>query len=340
LGENPFVRMMKIEFDKECKICSKPFTVFRWRPGKDSRYKKTEICQICAKLKNICQTCLLDLEFGLPIQVRETLLGVSDDVSTSSSEVNREYQANMFENQLEKDFRVNQGRIEMREALIKLARTESGPYTRNQAHVCSFFLKGECKRGDECPYRHELPSSEESNESGKQNYQDRFIGKNDPVAKKILNRLNVSKLTPPYDKTITGLYVGNIRDTIKEEDLREAFSVFGELKQIQFILQSMGAVVTFAKRENAEKAAEVLYNNLNVKGVPLRLSWEKPHLNVPKETTTNTNSSTPQQSTNNFFSLPPVSSLDPKNFLITTPSTTRQFYPSMNPERIGGKRDR
>jgi len=28
------------------------------------RYKKTEICQTCAKLKNACQTCILDLENG------------------------------------------------------------------------------------------------------------------------------------------------------------------------------------------------------------------------------------------------------------------------------------
>ena len=28
------------------------------------RYKKTEVCQTCSKLKNICQTCLFDLEYG------------------------------------------------------------------------------------------------------------------------------------------------------------------------------------------------------------------------------------------------------------------------------------
>ena len=28
------------------------------------RFKKTEVCQTCSKLKNVCQTCLLDLEYG------------------------------------------------------------------------------------------------------------------------------------------------------------------------------------------------------------------------------------------------------------------------------------
>ena len=48
LGENPYGRMTKKEFDKECKICSKPFTVFRWRPGHKARFKKTEIWQAWA----------------------------------------------------------------------------------------------------------------------------------------------------------------------------------------------------------------------------------------------------------------------------------------------------
>ena len=29
------------------------------------RFKKTEVCQTCAKLKNVCQTCLLDLDYGM-----------------------------------------------------------------------------------------------------------------------------------------------------------------------------------------------------------------------------------------------------------------------------------
>ena len=55
---------MKEKYGKECKICARPFTVFKWCPGARMRFKKTEVCQTCSKMKNVCQTCLLDLEYG------------------------------------------------------------------------------------------------------------------------------------------------------------------------------------------------------------------------------------------------------------------------------------
>jgi pre-mRNA-splicing factor RBM22/SLT11 len=108
--------------------------------------------------------------------------------------------------------------------LKKLARTEPY-YKRNRPHICSFFVKGTCTRGDECPYRwvtyqhffiafiifnlnyftlfrHEIP---EENELSHQNIKDRYYGTNDPVAKKILNRVKGGSglnITPPEDKTI------------------------------------------------------------------------------------------------------------------------------------------
>lgn len=39
--------------------------------------------------------------------------------------------------------------------LLKLART-TPYYKRNRPHICSFWVKGECKRGEECPYRYEV----------------------------------------------------------------------------------------------------------------------------------------------------------------------------------------
>jgi len=33
-------------------------------------------------------------------------------------------------------------------------------YDRNRAKICSFFQKGNCDRGELCPYRHELVQGE------------------------------------------------------------------------------------------------------------------------------------------------------------------------------------
>lgn len=38
------------------------------------------------------------------------------------------------------------------DVLVKLART-TPYYKRNRPHICSFWVKGECKRGEECPFR-------------------------------------------------------------------------------------------------------------------------------------------------------------------------------------------
>ena len=44
-------------------------------------------------------------------------------------------------------------------------------YKRNEARICSFFVKGTCNRGDECPFRHEMPVQ---GELSKQNLLDRY----------------------------------------------------------------------------------------------------------------------------------------------------------------------
>jgi pre-mRNA-splicing factor RBM22/SLT11 len=64
MGDNPYVRMIKEPHGKACKICERPFTVFKWRPGNNARYKSTQVCQACAKMKNVCQICVLDLQYG------------------------------------------------------------------------------------------------------------------------------------------------------------------------------------------------------------------------------------------------------------------------------------
>lgn len=59
-------------------------------PPAPARYKKTIVCQEVAKQKNVCQVCLLDLEYGLPVQVRDQALGL-DKGDEPESEVGKEF---------------------------------------------------------------------------------------------------------------------------------------------------------------------------------------------------------------------------------------------------------
>ncbi len=49
-------------------------------------------------MKNVCQTCLLDLEYGLPVQVRDQALGIKDDIP--KGDVNKEYMIQNAEQQV------------------------------------------------------------------------------------------------------------------------------------------------------------------------------------------------------------------------------------------------
>ena len=238
LGDNPYIRMTKEKYGKECKICTRPHTVFRWCPGAKMRFKKTEICQTCAKLKNICQTCLLDLEYGLPVQVRDAALKIKDDLPRS--DVNREYYLQGVDAQLGSSDTIGPGGAlgklpsHKSELLSKLART-TPYYKRNRAHICSFWVKGECKRGEECPYRHEKPSDPDDPLS-QQNMKDRYYGINDPVAEKILKRAQaMPHLEPPEDRMITTLYVGGLDESAAENDIRNAFYSYGEMRNVTIV---------------------------------------------------------------------------------------------------------
>ncbi|KAL6008697.1 hypothetical protein ACLOJK_021923 [Asimina triloba] len=350
LGDNPYVRMTKADFDKECKICTRPFTVFRWRPGRDARYKKTEVCQTCSKLKNVCQVCLLDLEYGLPVQVRDTALAINSNDAIPKSDVNREYFAEEHDRRARAglDYESSYGKARPNDTILKLQRT-TPYYKRNRAHVCSFYVRGECTRGAECPYRHEMPIT---GELSQQNIKDRYYGVNDPVALKLLSKAGeMPSLVPPDDESIKTLYVGGLDARITEQDLRDHFYAHGEIESVRMVLQRACAFVTYTTREGAEKAAEELSNKLVIKGLRLKLMWGKPQapkleseiqdaLSVGQGVVAHTGMlprSVISQQQSQHVPPPGTQEQPPMHYFNIPPPvpTERTLYPSMDPQRMG-----
>jgi len=305
LGPNPYVRMTKAPYDKECKICARPFTVFRWRPGKDARHKMTVVCQTCAKLKNVCQTCLFDLQYGLPVQVRDQELAGGVKVEMPTSDAHKEWFAEQAEKQISLDS-LPYGKVAPTETLLKLART-APYYARNLPRICSFYVKGECSRGTECPYRHEMPTT---GELAQQNIKDRYYGVNDPVANKLLrqvsatNRSSDGNMGLPEDKTITTLYVGGLTPAISEEDIRGVMYPFGTIESIRLVPRALCAFVTYATRDQAETACRKLYGKMNIKGTALRLMWGRPQGSGSGDNST-LSSSTNTANANNSYNATP-----------------------------------
>ena len=212
------------------------------------------------------------------------------------------------------------------ELLNKLARPDPN-YKRNQARVCSFFARGECKRGTECPYRHELPTS---GPLSKQNIKDRYYGTNDPVAEAMLKKAaDAKKLTPPEDRSITTLFVGGVGPSISEDDMRDAFYAHGELKAVKKVEARNCAFVTFATRTAAEKAAEALAGQLVVKGERLKLMWGKPAAGNNNKDSKGAGGNALENSNNNnnksreFATLP------------GSQGDVAKMYPSMDPLQAG-----
>jgi len=279
LGPNPFVRMSKQEFGRECGTCARPFTIFRWNPGEGGRFKSTVVCQTCAKIKNICQTCLLDLEYNLPVQARDTALAIKSEAPTS--EINREWYAQNAEGKLApNESLVKTGRIgsAANNMLQQLARSDPY-YKRNRPHICSFFVKGQCNRGEECPYRHEMPDDKDD-PLAKQNVKDRYHGRNDPVARKMLSGYAATKnLIPPEDQSVQSLFLTPLPSSADEPSIRTRvvqalpFLSPDDIRSIVYVAKTRSAFVNFSSRSAAERAAEAWAGGLDWEGTVVGVKW-------------------------------------------------------------------
>lgn len=323
LGDNPYVRMQKEDASTECKICVRPFTLFRWKAGTNGRYKATIICQSCAKMKNVCQTCLFDLEYGLPVQVRDRYLEElgQEKLEMPESRVGRDYKIqNIHAGQATEDTPYGKFKHPMLERLAR----KTPYYKRNEARICTFFVKGACNRGGDCPFKHELPKG---GELANQKLRDRFHGENDPLAAKIMRKADEDlTLLPPEDKSICTLYLGGLEPSATEKDIRDKFYVHGEIRSIRISKKQSCAFVTYMNREDAEVAAKQLYRIIELKGKKAHLMWGRP------QQTKQTEASAQLAASNT--SAPPVPGMPPGG-MPGGAASYKPYYPSMDPTAMG-----
>lgn len=280
LGDNPYVQMIKEEQGLECKICTRPFTVFRWSSDRTSRFKKTNICLTCARLKNCCQCCMLDLSFGLPIAIRDAALKLV--AQGPNSAINKEYYAQNHEGALQNGeipeeyektdtaARDLLKRLAHSEPYYKRRRTDNGEGSSNSSGGGGGGGGGdEQKRIRPGPIR-----TGRGGARGAARGRGGRGGKRFPSASQLPP--GPQDIIPPEDQSITSLFLTGVEDDLAEHQIRTFFSAFGQIKSIVCVHRSRCAFVNFSARAGAEAAAESCQGRAIIAGCPLRVQWGKP----------------------------------------------------------------
>lgn len=298
LPDNPYVQMLKEDYGAECKICTRPFTVFRWKADRTARQKKTNICLTCARLKNCCQHCMLDLSFGLPIVIRDAALKMV--APGPNSTINREYYAQEHEKEIEE----GRGAIEeysktdekARDLLRRLAQSE--PYYKKQRRLEEEGESASAESSGSQRLLEPASSSSSYNQVGPIRSSD-SRPRGAMVAKAMAGKsgarssrggggapVQPQDILPPQDPHITSLFVTGVEDDLPEHAIRTHFQQYGALRSVACSHRAHAAYINYMTREGAEKAAAECQGRAMIKGVPLRVTWGKPKAldSVDKET--------------------------------------------------------
>ncbi len=285
LPDNPYVKMLKEDYGAECKLCTRPFTIFSWSADRaHGRKKRTTICLTCARLKNCCQCCMLDLSFGLPIAVRDAALKMVAPGPTS--EINREFFAQNNEKAIEEG---TGGGIEEYEKTDEKARE----LLRRLAQSKPYFRKGRTVDEDGQP----LANSLGGGALGGNIAVGAGVGGPGPIRTRdsraaaavgarlgsgrkgvVINRTppGPQDWIPPDDKNIMSLFMTGVEDDLPEYKIRDFFKVHGKIKSLVCSHMSHCAFINYETREAAERAAAACQGRAVIAGCPMRLRWGQP----------------------------------------------------------------
>jgi len=222
---------------------------------------------------------MLDLQFGLPIQLRDAALKMV--APGPSSEINREYYAQNNEKALEegRGTEVYEGADEKARELLRRLAT-SKPY----------FRKGRAIEDSSAS------SSSTGGATGGNAVVGAGIGGPGPIRTRDSRAAaavgarpgrrpfpSASQLPPgpkdylpPADKSIMSLFVTGVEDDLPEYKIRDFFKEHGKIKSLICSHMSHCAFINYETREGAERAADACKGRAIIAGCPLRVRWSQP----------------------------------------------------------------
>lgn len=260
LGNGNNVKMKRQNNGEECRFCTRPFTILRWSGDSTaSKMKKTVICETCARARNCCQSCSIDIDYQIPLDLRDAALklaGLENPYSVENTSKNKEVRA-IFGDKLEKQVKkrpqedVAEKNERMRAVLTKLAE----------------------KLGSQAP----KPSVVKAQSSGASK----------EVSKMISNLPFGGLLAQLKIETDRTFFVFGFGPDTPQYQLSEFFEAQGELESTKIIHRARCGYITYKSRSDAERLAEFVGGNgLNsnpstaglaiVGNQPIRIAWGNP----------------------------------------------------------------
>jgi pre-mRNA-splicing factor RBM22/SLT11 len=222
---------------------------------------------------------MLDLQFGLPIVIRDAALKMA---SGPNSDINKQYHAQQNEKLLEEQGvseEFNKSNEKAHDLLRRLAASE--PYYKKQRRL-ELEAEGEeetsgaqkllppAGTGPVRPRDSKLAGAVAARGSSRGGRGGARGGLRGSVP------IRPEDIRPPQDRNITSLFVTGVEDDLPEHEIRTFFAKYGTLRSLICSHRAHSAFVNYATRQGAEAAAEDCQGRAVVKGVPLRVQWGKP----------------------------------------------------------------
>lgn len=244
-GPSKNIKMVKQQNGEECKSCTRPFTVFRWNNKTGSRRsKKTIICITCARAKHCCQSCMLDIVYRIPLEIRDTALKMAG-----------------LEGAFGDAKMLGEGPAFRETKAIKADRAEAA--YRNQDETMPASEKE--KKAREMLEKLSLRLTEKEAHSGQKSIKSAKellkIDLKSGDIQKVVSKLPFGGLLADDDATCTSFFVFGFDETFPQYMLTDYCSKFGTIKSIVMVHRAKCAFVTFSSKLSAQAFATEVDNN-------------------------------------------------------------------------------